>query len=154
MTPEARLQHVNNPLATQFWEGMKKKQDMRKMHGRNVGRIIVWVMSLSVTLGALAVLGPGVSHAQEDESLRVMKGFTEQEKEESEIVKISTERKHQIMFIMGFILLVGVIATAALGVAMVLFGKEVFVAHMVCALFSVFLSIVHAVTAVVWFFPF
>ena len=127
---------------------------MQAVHGGIVRRIIVWVMSLSVTLGALAVLGPGIGHAQEDESLRVMKGFTEQQKEESEIVKISTKRKHQIMFVMGILLLVGVIATAALGVAMVLFGKEVFVAHMVCALFSVFLSIAHAVTAIVWFFPF
>ncbi len=124
------------------------------MHGGILRRIVVWLMSVSVVLGAVAALGPGVSLAQGDESLRVMKGFTEQQKEESEIVKISTKRKHQIMFVMGFLLLVGVIATAALGVAMVLFGKEVFVAHMVCALFSVFLSIVHAVTAVVWFFPF
>jgi hypothetical protein len=58
------------------------------------------------------------------------------------------------MFAMGIALLLLVIATASLGIAMALYGKQVFVAHMVCAGMSVFLSIAHAVTAIVWFFPF
>jgi hypothetical protein len=41
-----------------------------------------------------------------------------------------------------------------LGVSMVAFGKQVFLAHMIFAGVSVFLAIVHAVTAIVWFFPF
>jgi hypothetical protein len=37
---------------------------------------------------------------------------------------------------------------------MALYGKRVFVAHMIFAGFSVTLAIVHSIVAVVWFFPF
>ncbi len=89
-----------------------------------------------------------------DEGLEVLRGFTEKAVEESEAVKISDQKKHKILFVMGVLLLVGIISTALLGVSMVVFGKQVFVAHMVCAGLSVFLSVAHAVTAMVWFFPF
>src|SRR3569832_199088 len=50
--------------------------------------------------------------------------------------------------------MVGILVTAGLGIAMALFGKEVYLAQMLSAGFSVFLAVSHAVTAVVWFFPF
>ncbi len=124
---------------------------------RQAGRAIFAGLGFVLIAGTVMLIDRVPAYAaaaQGDQSLEVMKGFTEQEKVESDIVKISTKRKHQIMFFMGFVLLIGIIATAGLGVAMVLFGKEVFVAHMVCAIFSVFLSIAHAVVAIVWFFPF
>lgn len=62
--------------------------------------------------------------------------------------------QHKILFYMGVALLIGVLVTAGLGVAMAILGKEVFVAHMLSAGVTVFLSIAHAVVAIVWFFPF
>ena len=114
--------------------------------------VLGFLMMVGITVWVDAM--PSYAAVQGDQSLEVMKGFTEQEQVESDIVKITDKRKRQILFFMGVLLLIGIIATAALGVAMVLFGKEVFVAHMVCAIFSVFLSIAHAVVAIVWFFPF
>ncbi len=115
-------------------------------------------MSLLCLLMVLAygMANMGVAWAEEemDDGLKVMQAFTEQEQTESDLVKIELEQKRLIMFIMGVFLLVGVIATAGLGIAMVLFGKQVFIAHMIGAGFTVFLAIVHAVTAIVWFFPF
>jgi hypothetical protein len=55
---------------------------------------------------------------------------------------------------MGAALLIFIIVTAALGIAMAIYGKRVFVAHMIFAGFSVTLAIAHSVVAIVWFFPF
>lgn len=102
------------------------------------------------------LLGPSMARAdvQEEESFEVLRGFTEAERPPSDIVDISEQRKHEIMFIMGFVLLIALIITALLGIAMVVYGKQVFLAHMVFAGGSVFLAIAHAVTAIVWFFPY
>lgn len=71
------------------------------------------------------------------------------EKQQAEIRK-----QHQILFLMGLLLLISMLTTAGLGIAMGIYGKPVFVAHMVFAGLSVTLAIVHAVVAVVWFYPF
>lgn len=110
---------------------------------------------LAVLVCMLAI--PGLARADnegEDSPFDVLRGFTEVEIEKSDIVAISDEQKHQIMFAMGFVLLITIITTALLGISMVAFGKQVFLAHMIFAGISVFLAIVHAVTAIVWFFPF
>lgn len=61
--------------------------------------------------------------------------------------------KHQILFLMGITLLVSILTTVGLGVAMAVYGKQVFVPHMLFAGFSATLAIVHAVVAIVWFYP-
>lgn len=66
----------------------------------------------------------------------------------------TVKHKQEIMFIMGIPLLVMLIATAVLGIAMGVFGKKVFVAHMVLASLSLCLAVVHAIVGLVWFFPF
>jgi len=110
----------------------------------------------------LLLAGPG--HAQDDAAGRlpaeksrdsqVMQAFTQQATEGANTLEVPVRRRHLIMFIMGAALLVFITVTAALGVAMALYGKRVFVAHMVFAGFSVTLAIIHSVVAVVWFFPF
>jgi hypothetical protein len=65
-----------------------------------------------------------------------------------------TKKKQEIMFVMGIPLLIMLIATAVLGIAMGVFGKKVFVAHLVIASLSLCLAVVHAIVGLVWFFPF
>ena len=92
---------------------------------------------------------------QSEGGVSVMQSFNkEQNHTLDQVIAISEHEKQVIMFIMGASLLIAVITTASLGIAMVLHGKEVFLAHMVSAGISVFLAIAHAVVAVVWFFPF
>lgn len=107
--------------------------------------LLVFVVLFSGSVNALA---------QPDEGSEVLRGFTDKALVESDAVKIADKKKHQILFIMGAFLLVGVLATAGLGIAMVVYGKQVFIAHMIGAGFTVFLSVAHAVTAMVWFFPY
>lgn len=92
--------------------------------------------------------------ARANESQEVMQSFVNKEQTVGKDVLISDKKKHQILFVMGILLLIGIIGAAGLGIAMAVFGKQVFVAHMIFAGFSVFLAIAHAVTAIVWFFPF
>ena len=77
-------------------------------------------------------------------------------KDRGELLDSFDERReqHKILFYMGVTLLLFILLTAGFGVSMALLGKDVFVPHMICAGISVFLSIAHAVVAVVWFFPF
>lgn len=104
-------------------------------------------------LFALLSFSPnGVNIALADESQQVMEGFAKDNADER--IQASQKEKHQILFYMGILLLIGILATAGLGISMALYGKQVFVFHMVCAGFSVFLAVAHAVTAVVWFYPF
>ncbi len=90
-----------------------------------------------------------------DGSHEVMKEFTQNDRAaKSEIVAIPDQRKRLIMFIMGIPLLLFIVTTVSLGVAMVIYGKKVFVAHMVFAGLSLTLAMGHAVVGVVWFNPF
>ncbi len=125
-------------------------------HGCPRGCTCIWYLCFLLFVG-YGLAGTGVARAEEgsvDDGLSVMQAFTELEEIESDLVKIDDEKKRLVLFAMGIFLLLGVITTASLGVAMVLFGKQVFIAHMIFAGLSVFLAVVHAITAMVWFFPF
>ena len=58
------------------------------------------------------------------------------------------------MFLLGVALITLVLITGGLGIAMGIFGKPVFVAHMVFAALSITMAIVHAIVGLVWFYPF
>lgn len=88
-----------------------------------------------------------------NESADVIKSFTQNSGDLVESFDKTRER-HQILFFMGVLLLIFVLLTAGFGLAMAMKGKRVFVPHMICAGVTVFLSIAHAVVAVVWFYPF
>jgi hypothetical protein len=90
----------------------------------------------------------------EQNTAQVMQAFISQTVEKSDIVAIEDQTKRLIMFSMGVPLLLLLIATIALGVAMGVYGKQVFVAHMVCAGLSLTLALGHAVVGIVWFYPF
>ena len=96
----------------------------------------------------------GVAESSSDHRGAVLSTFIG--KDRGELVESFDERReqHKILFYMGVTLLLFVLLTAGFGVSMAMLGKEVFVQHMVCAGITVFLSIAHAVVAVVWFFPF
>lgn len=89
-----------------------------------------------------------------DDTVEVMENYNQQALAEQQTYAVKDEVKHKILFFMGVTLLVLLCSTAYLGVSMVVFNKEVFVPHMICAGLTVTLGIAHAVVAIVWFFPF
>lgn len=89
-----------------------------------------------------------------EESQKVIQAFEKQTEQNVGVVPISKKEKHQILFFMGILLLIAVVTTAILGIAMGVYGKPVFIAHMIFAGLSVTLATIHAIVAIVWFYPF
>lgn len=101
-----------------------------------------------------------VSYAQEPASsdstvgAQVLEGFNAIENSRQTGNQIETKQRHQILFIMGATLLVLLLCTTYFGVATGIYGKPLFVPHMIFAGLSVTLAIAHSVVAMVWFFPY
>lgn len=85
---------------------------------------------------------------------QVIQKFTSQENIKSEIVTIGDQRKRQVMFAMGVPLLLFIVITVVLGIAMGVYGKNVYIPHMIFAGLSLTLALAHAIVGLVWFWPF
>lgn len=108
-----------------------------------------------VCLALCLFAGPGASAVAASSGEQVLQGFISAEAEQKRTPEAVVQKeKHQILFIMGVALLLGVATTVGLGIAMAVYGKPVFVAHMISAGFSLTLAIIHAIVAIVWFYPF
>ncbi|MEJ2565362.1 MAG: hypothetical protein P8164_05670 [Gammaproteobacteria bacterium] len=120
-----------------------------------VGSLKPWVwgwLLLYLLNSPLAIAADNT--AAGDNPAEVMQQFTKADHDDQTGVhKISDHRKQQIMFIMGIALLIFIVTTVSLGIAMVVFAKPVFVAHMIFAGFSLTLAVAHTIVAIVWFFP-
>ncbi len=67
---------------------------------------------------------------------------------------IAEHERQVIMFSIGALLLLLLLGTASIGVAVAVFGKPLFLMHMIFAGLTVTVAIVHVIVGVVWFFPF
>lgn len=117
----------------------------------------IWPLPLiAALLCPLSPFAPALAADRSSET--VIQEFVKQEERaklgQLEKQQAETRKKHQILFLMGLALLISILTTAGLGIAMALYGKQVFIPHMVMAGISVTLAIVHAVVAIVWFYPF
>ena len=95
-----------------------------------------------------------VEPSQDQGNAVVMQAFTSKEPVENKVVVIEDKTKRIVMFLMGVPLLLLLITTVILGIAMGVYGKRVFLAHMLCAGLSMTLALAHAVVGIVWFYPF
>ena len=127
------------------------------MNSLKVGALTVMFF---LGLGFFSVVWSAVDITVEEKSANdqnnssVMQAFTSNEVKDSDIVAIEDETKRLVMFFLGVPLLIMLIATVVLGIAMGIYGKQVFLPHMICAGLSMTLALGHAVVGVVWFYPF
>jgi len=84
--------------------------------------------------------------------MQILQGFGNQS--EGGVLSIPDKRRHEVLFLMGISLLGMILITGGLGLAMGVFGKNLFVPHMLFAGLSVTLAIAHAIVAIIWFYPF
>ena len=85
---------------------------------------------------------------------QVMQSFEHQEEAKQQPKGLSDDKKHRIMFMLGVPLLIILLITVGLGVAMAVYGRQVFVLHMILAGLGITLAIVHSIVGLVWFNPF
>ena len=70
------------------------------------------------------------------------------------VTTIAEHEKQVIMFSIGAVLLTLLIGTASVGIAVAIFGKPLFLVHMILAGLTVTVALIHVVVGLVWFFPF
>jgi len=86
-------------------------------------------------------------------STQILEQFNRQQPP-SPTTSIAEHERQVIMFSIGSVLLVLLIATASVGIAVAIFGKPLFLVHMILAGMTLTVAIVHVIVGVVWFFPF
>lgn len=116
---------------------------------RFIGVTLVLMLS---TLSMLPAQAEEV--AQSNDSAQILQAFNRQHRDAEHAKSITDKDKQRIMFILGLVLITLVLITGGLGIAMGLYGKPVFAAHMIFAGLSVTLAIVHGIVGLVWFYPF
>lgn len=104
--------------------------------------------------GQVFAAEPETKQSELGGDISVMQSFASQQTEEGQAVRISDKRKHFWLFVMGITLLTLILLTATLGLMMGVYGKDVFIAHMLTAGLTVTLAVAHAIAAIVWFNPF
>ena len=111
--------------------------------------VLTLLMSIFVAPVARAADSP-----QKGDSVQIMEAFDRNATRIDDANVLNDHKKHVVMFIMGVPLLILVLITGGLGIAMAVFGKQVFMLHMIFAGLTVTLALVHLVTGLVWFYPF
>ncbi len=91
---------------------------------------------------------------QKGDSAKVMEAFEQQASQMKIDRPLTTQKKHLTMFLLGVPLLILLLITGALGIAMGIYGKQVFMLHMISAGLTITLAFVHAIVGVIWFYPF
>lgn len=118
---------------------------------------IMWLWRAIIVAVMLMAVGMPVARAEEapvNDSAQILQAFNKQHSESEHAKAITDKDKQRIMFLIGVALFVLVMLTGGLGIAMGIYGKQVYVPHMICAGLSVTLAIVHAIVGLVWFYPF
>jgi hypothetical protein len=106
-------------------------------------------------LGSAALVAPthAAEPAAETNGAQVLQSF-ERAAAAAAQPDANDQTRRWVMFALGAPLLVLLLITVSLGIAMGVYGKPVYLAHMVCAGLSLTLAIVHAIVGLVWFRPF
>lgn len=116
-------------------------------------RLCSWLV-LAASLSIFPMLSYAEDPIKSGESAQILQEFNKQHRDAEHSKSITDKDKQRVMFLLGVALLTLVLITGGLGLAMGLYGKQVFVAHMVFAALSVTLGIAHAIVGLVWFYPF
>jgi hypothetical protein len=112
-----------------------------------------------VLLGfTLLVCNPGAQAADsaaDSNGTQVLEAFDRQQVQRvNEGSAVSDHKKQVIMFAMGVPLVILLLITGGLGIAIGVYGKPLFVTHMVFAGLTMTLALVHVIVGIVWFYPF
>lgn len=112
------------------------------------------LISIAVALMAVSMTSVQAEEAPVNDSAQILQAFNKQHSESEHAKAITDKDKQRIMFLLGVVLFMLVMVTGGLGIAMGIYGKQVYVPHMICAGLSITLAIVHAIVGLVWFYPF
>ena len=124
------------------------------MPSANISRQNLWLLLTLLLMVFAAPIARAADSPQKGDSVQMMEAFDRNTARVEDANVLSDHKKHVIMFLLGVPLLILVLITGALGIAMVVYGKQVFMLHMIFAGLTVTLALAHLVTGLVWFYPF
>ena len=116
--------------------------------------IASWLITALMLLFCIIPISRAADADQKGDSVKVMEAFEQQASQNKIDRPITIQQKHLTMFLLGVPLLVLLLITGGLGIAMGIYGKQVFVLHMISAGLTITLAFAHAIVGVVWFYPF
>jgi hypothetical protein len=116
--------------------------------------IACWLITAVLFLMFALPTARAEDNDQRGDSSRVMEAFEQQASQIKTDRPSTIQKKHLTMFLLGVPLLILLVITGALGIAMGIYGKRVFVLHMISAGLTITLAFVHAIVGVIWFYPF
>lgn len=93
--------------------------------------------------------------ADSSNGVELLKQFDEQQNARVNGASALTDHyKRVIMFSMSLPLFLLILITGGFGIATGVYGKKLYIQHMVAAGLTVTLALAHAIAGIVWFFPF
>ncbi len=117
-----------------------------------------WLQQLMLLLllsFSLTPLVQGAEAPRDVNGVQVLEAFDRQQADRVDsAAAIGDKKKHLIMFLLGIPLLILLLTTGAVGIAMGIFGKPLFLLHMILAGLTMTLALVHVIVGLVWFYPF
>ncbi len=124
------------------------------MSGTNIFSKSRWLVLTLLLLISAAPIARAADSPSKGDSVQIMEAFSQAATQAEDSNVLKDHKKHVIMFIMGVPLLILILITGGLGIAMAVYGKQVFMLHMIFAGLTVTLALAHLVTGLVWFYPF
>lgn len=124
------------------------------MSSANIFRPGFWLVLMLLLSVFAAPAARAADAPPKGDSVQLMEAFSRDATQAEDSNVLADHKKHVIMFLLGVPLLILVLITGALGIAMVVYGKQVFTLHMIFAGLTVTLALAHLVTGLVWFYPF
>lgn len=128
-------------------------QAIKKFFAGSLVRSFGLVLAVSLSF-MTAMPAHAEDKTQAGESAQILQAFNKQHRDSEHEKSISDKTKQRVMFLLGVLLLTMVLITGGLGIAMGVYGKPVFISHMVFAGLSITVGIAHAIVGLVWFYPF
>jgi hypothetical protein len=120
-----------------------------------LGMVIRGILLMVLLSTSYTAIAQTEQKPQESNGTRVLEAFDRQQVQRvNNAGAISDHEKQVIIFAMGAPLAVLLLITGGLGIATGIYGKQLFVAHMIFAGLTITLALAHAIVGLVWFFPF
>ena len=119
--------------------------------------MLVLLLALAACLmpqARAAEVSSAASEVQSTNGAAVLKAFDDAQEKRVKGSELSDHGKRLIMFTMAIPLFILLLITGGLGVATGVYGKKLFIPHMVLAGLTISLALAHAIVGLVWFYPF
>ena len=122
---------------------------------KDLGRSVLSGLLVMILISPCVAAAAQPTDNSQANGVRMLEQFDQQQvKKVKDTGAISEHEKQVIIFAMGAPLAILLLITGGLGIATGVYGKELYVPHMIFAGLTITLAFAHVIVGLVWFFPF